>query len=156
MEDIRSDSIQLLELTRLAVELDEIKTEKKEIEKKEKKTLASLRLILEKHDLPVTKDKSQYFDLPYDNKVLRVTRGEPTPTLDSKILLDLIKDPALFLRVISIKTIDLNEVEWRKALEEELVFNSMLAAAMNESKEKSLTISIAPKTKDAMISEQNE
>ena len=156
MKDIRDNAEKLLELTTLAIELDEIKTSKKEIETREKKIIESLRSILKEYDLPVLKDKSQYFDLPYDNKVLRVTRGEPTPTLDSKILLDLIKDPALFLRVISIKTIDLNEVEWRKALEEELVFNSMLAAAMNESKEKSLTISIAPKTKDAMVSEQNE
>lgn len=129
----------------LYVLIDEMKETKNALsylKKEEDRIKRDILVIVNKYSLPIQEGKSSYMNLPNDSVALRVTRGETNPQLCAMLLLEQVKDPEVFLRVISVKSIELNEKEWRIALDKELVTNSMLDLAILPSTERSLTIAI--------------
>lgn len=129
----------------LYVLIDEMKETKNALsylKKEEDRIKRDISVIVNKYSLPIQEGKSSYMNLPNDSVALRVTRGETNPQLCAMLLLEQVKDPEVFLRVISVKSIELNEKEWRIALDKELVTNSMLDLAILPSTERSLTIAI--------------
>lgn len=135
-------------LLNLSKQLAKVKKLKSRVEAKEKVLSDQIRDIASRYSLPIVEDQSQYLHLPYDNLQLRVTEIVTTPAIDATMLLEQIKDPEVFLSVVNVLKVELREIEWRRALDEERVTNTMLLNSLKEPEPRKLVVAISKRPKD--------
>lgn len=113
------------ELTDLTVQLSGVLQRKAEVAKEEKAIKDRIREIAEKFDLPISKDASQYLNVPEAGKALRITRPEPTPIIEPEAFRQRVGTD-LFHELVTVLKVELKLPEWLKAVEDERVTQEQL------------------------------